>query len=356
VTASSPAERAAALHRDAIVIDGHSDILMAIADGKMRLGERFALPDPATWGPPAGWRGDAEAALYNFSPHTSFFQTMGHYDLPRFRDGGLTVETMAIFIEAANLDRALHRALQMVARLNREYEENDDFAPVTSVATIRQLKRDGKMGGILAFEGFEPIGSDLDLLDVFYALGLRVATLTHSRRNYWADGTQAGITTAGLTEPGRQAVRRMNELGIVIDLAHLAVSGCWDVLALSEAPVVLSHSSPRRAFGNDQTGDEMRRIMEAIATKGGVIGIIAWDQPDLAAYLDDVETVIREFGPDHVGLGTDFFGIERAPTGFVGMHELPNVTRGLLERGYPDEAIRKVLGENYLRVFGEVWR
>lgn len=356
MTASSPAEHAASLHRKAIVIDGHTDILMAIADGKMRLGERFELPDPATWQPPAGWRADAEAALYSFSPHTSFFQTMGHYDLPRFREGGLTIEAMAIFVEAANLDRALHRALQMVYWLNREYEENDDFAPVTSVATIRQLKRDGKMGGILAFEGFEPIGSDLKLLDVFYALGLRMATLTHSRRNFWADGTQAGIATTGLTEPGRQAVRQMNDLGIVIDLAHLAAKGCWDVLAMSEAPVVLSHASPRRAFRNDAAGDEARRIMAAIAEKGGVIGIIAWDQPDLAAYLDDVETIIREFGPDHVGLGTDFFGIERAPTGFVGMHELPNVTRGLVERGHPDEVIRKVLGENYLRVFGEVWR
>jgi membrane dipeptidase len=356
VSAPSPIDRASALHHDAIVIDGHTDILMAIADGKMRLAERFDLPDPATWQPPVGWREDTEATMYDFSPHTSYFQTMGHYDLPRFREGGLTVEAMAIFIEAANLDRALQRALQMVYWLNREYEENDDFAPVTSVAAIRQLKRDRKMGGILAFEGFEPIGSDLKLLDVFYALGLRMATLTHSRRNYWADGTQAGVATTGLTEPGRQAVKRMNELGIVIDLAHLAAKGCWDVLEMSEAPVVLSHSSPRRAFGNKQTGAEMRRIMEAIAKKGGVIGIIAWDQPDLAAYLDDVETVIREFSPDHVGLGTDFFGIERAPIGFTGMHELPNVTRGLVERGHSDEVIRKVLGENYLRVFAQVWR
>jgi membrane dipeptidase len=354
VTDTASADRAAALHRDAIVVDGHTDILMPIADGKMRLGQRFALPDPATWQPPVGWQEDAEAKLYKFSPHTSFFQTMGHYDLPRFREGGLTVEAMAIFIESANLDRALQRALQMVYWLNREYEENPDFEPLTSVAAIRQLKRNGKIGGILAFEGFEPIGSDLKLLDVFYALGLRMATLTHSRRNFWADGTQTGVAMTGLTEPGRQAVRRMNELGIVIDLAHLAPKGCWEVLELSEAPVVLSHSSPRRAFRGESQADN-RRTMEGIVQKGGVIGIIAWDQPDLATYLDDVETIIREFGPDHVGLGTDFFGLERAPTGFTGMHELPNITRGLVERGHSDEVIRKVLGENYLRVFEQVW-
>jgi membrane dipeptidase len=247
----------------------------------------------------------------------------------------------------------------MVYWLNREYEDNPDFAPVTSVAEVRRLKREGKIGGILAFEGFEPIGSDLKLLDVFYALGLRLASLTHSRRNFWADGTQTGIATTGLTEPGRRAVRRMNELGIAIDLAHLAPRGCWDVLELSEAPVVLSHASPRRAFRGDpagEGGDEARRIMAKIAELGGVIGIIAYNQPDLATFLDDVETVIREYGPDHVGLGTDFFGIERAPAGFVGMHELPNVTRGLVERGHADDVIRKVLGENYLRVFGQVWR
>jgi membrane dipeptidase len=284
---------------------------------------------------------------------------MGHYDLPRFREGGLTAQAMAIFIEAANLDRALHRALEMVYWLNREFEENDDFEPVTTVEDIRRLKREGKIGGILTFEGFEPLGADLKLLDVFYALGLRMASLTHSRRNYYADGTQAGVKTTGLTEPGRRAVRRMNELGIVIDLAHLAPQGCWDVLELSEAPVVLSHASPRRAFRGDPadpTGDAARRLIEAIAAKGGVVGIIAYNQPDLAAVLDDVDEAIRLAGPDHVGLGTDFFGIERAPTGFAGMHELPNVTHGLVERGHSDAVIQNVLGENYLRVFGEVWR
>src|SRR3954454_3983411 len=119
MTAPTLSDRALHLHRDSIVIDAHTDILMAVADGKMRLGERFELPDPATWQPPIGWKETIEDKLYNFSPHTSFFQTMGHYDLPRFREGGLTVEAMAIFIENDNLDRALQRGLQMVAWLNR---------------------------------------------------------------------------------------------------------------------------------------------------------------------------------------------------------------------------------------------
>jgi membrane dipeptidase len=123
---------------------------------------------------------------------------------------------------------------------------------------------------------------------------------------------------------------------------------------------VLSHASPRRAFRGDTSygtsGDESRRLMEAIAAKGGLIGIIAWSQPDLATYLDEIETVITQIGPWYVGLGTDFFGLEAAPVGFAGIHELPNVTRGLVERGHSDEVIRAVLGGNYLRVFEQVWR
>jgi membrane dipeptidase len=151
----------------------------------------------------------------------------------------------------------------------------------------------------------------------------------------------------------------MNELGIVIDLAHLAPQGCWEVIELSEAPIILSHASPRRLFRGDPSGNgeaEARRMIEAIAAKGGVVGIIAYDQPDLETMLDDIETVIRWVGPDHAGLGSDFFGIERAPAGFTGIHELPNITRGLLARGYSEMAVRKVLGENYLRVFEQVWR
>jgi membrane dipeptidase len=356
MTQSALASHAARLHREAIVIDGHSDILMPIADGKLRLADRCEPPDPATWQPPSGWWPDAEATLYGFSPHTAYFQTMGLYDLPRFREGGLTAQAMAVFVEEANLDRALHRALEMVYWLRREAAENADFDLVTSVADIGRLKRDGKVGGILTFEGFEPLGAELKLLDVFHDLGLRLASLTHSRRNYYADGTQPGVETAGLTAAGRLAVRRMNELGIVVDLAHLASRGCWEVLDLSEAPVVLSHASPRRIFRDEATGDSAgRRLLEAIAAKDGVVGIIAYNQPDLAAVLDDVETVIRAVGPDHVGLGTDFFGRERAPAGFAGIHELPNVTRGLVERGHADDVIRAVLGGNFLRVFEQVW-
>jgi membrane dipeptidase len=362
---SSASDRAAKLHRDAIVIDGHSDVLMAIADGKMRLRDRVAPPPHEGWRPPLGWAESPETTLYDFSPHTAYFQTMGHYDLPRFLEGGLTAQAFAIFIDAAHLDRPLHRALEMVYWLRREAEENPHFALIEAVADIHAVKREGRTGGFLTFEGFEPLESDLKLLDIFHDLGLRMASLTHSRRTLFADGTQMGVKTGGLSVPGQSAVRRMNDLGIVIDLAHLNMAGCWEVLERTEAPVVLSHTSPRRYFPEDPTAsplypdivdDRSRALLDAIAAKGGVVGVIAYNQPDLGAFVDDVDYVVRAVGSDHVGLGTDFFGIERAPSGFTSMAELPNLTLKLVERGYSDEVIRNVLGGNYLRVFEAVWR
>ncbi|MGH2613819.1 MAG: dipeptidase [Thermomicrobiales bacterium] len=357
--------RAAALHRDAIVIDGHSDVLMAIADGKMRLGDRVALPPHEGWQPPLGWTESEESKLYDFSAHTAYFQTMGHYDLPRFVEGGLTAQAFAIYIDGGHLDRPLHRALGMISWLHREAKENPGFELITRVEDIHRIKRNGQTGGFLTFEGFEPLESDLTLLDIFSDLGLRMASMTHSRRNFFADGTQMGVKTGGLSKPGQEAVGRMNDLGIVIDLAHLNPAGCWEVLERSEAPVVLSHTSPRKYFTEKPTesplypdivDERSRALLDAIAANGGVVGIIAYNQPDLDAFVDDIEYVIRAVGPDHVALGTDFFGIERAPQGFQTMAELPNLTAKLVARGHADDVIRKVLGENYLRVFGQVWR
>src|SRR3712207_1810818 len=145
--AAATIERARALHERAIIIDGHSDILMAIADHKMRLGTRVELPPHEGWQAPLGWAETEETKLYNFSPHTAYFQTMGHYDIPRFREGGLTSQAMAIFIDSAHLDRALHRTLEMIGWLRREARENADFALVETVADIERVKAEGITSG-----------------------------------------------------------------------------------------------------------------------------------------------------------------------------------------------------------------
>jgi membrane dipeptidase len=349
------------LHRNAIIIDGHCDILMPIADGKMRLGERVALPDPATWRPPQGMVTEPESAMYGFSPHTAYFGTMGLYDIPRLLEGGVTAIGFGIYIENKDLNRSLQRGLDMVYWLKREAAENPRFEQVTSVEDIRRLKREGKTGGILALEGFEALGTELRYLDLYYDMGLRIASLTHSRRNIFADGHQADTRTGGLTALGRQAVRRMNELGIVVDLGHLNQTGQWEVLELSTAPVIMSHCGVRRLFPLDATGRSPevargRERLDALAKNGGVLGVIFYSAADVGDVVADIEYVFDTIGPDHVGLGSDLYGIEKSPKGLEDISRLPALTEALVRRGHADETIVKVLGGNYLRVFEKVWK
>jgi membrane dipeptidase len=249
--------------------------------------------------------------------------------------------------------------------LHREAEEYDDFELVTTVEDIRRLKREGKCGGILAFEGLEPLGFDLRFLDLFYKLGLRMASLTHNRRNFFADGLQGHIQTGGLTDLGKQAVRRMNELGIVIDLGHMNQVGFWEILDISQAPVVLSHTSPRKLF--PLRADESpwhpardvsrgRERLEALARNGGVVGAVFYGQEDIEDVVADIEYVIDLVGPDHVGLGSDLYGMDTSPKGLEDISRIPALTEALVRRGHSDETILKFLGGNYVRVFERVWK
>ncbi len=357
-------ELAAKIHAESICIDGHCDILMPIADGKMRLKDRVEVPPADGWQLPSGWKMSSEAALYNFTPHTDYFQTMGQYDIPRFLAGGVTSQGLAIYIDERNLDRALERALDMVYWLFREAAESPTFDVVKTSADILRVKSEGKTSGFLSLEGFEPFGANLNLLDVFFELGLRMASLTHSRRNAFADGFQRGVKTGGLSQLGRSAVKRMNQLGIVIDLGHLNQPGCWEVLSFSEQPVVWSHTAPRHYFPADPEASPLfgdlvqpgaRNLLDELARNGGVMGVIGFGQASLDAFLDDIDYIVQAIGIDHAGIGTDFFGFDQAPAGFQTMEDLPAVTRGLVKRGYKPDDVRKILGGNFLRVFDQVW-
>jgi membrane dipeptidase len=365
MTARDAAAHAAMLHGQAIVIDGHSDILMPIADGKMRLGRRAEVPDPAGWEPPLGPAVD-EGLFSLLSPHTLFFGAMGHYDIPRFLEGGITVQVCAIYIADHELNRALERGLEMAWWLHREVEENERFELVTTAADIHRIKQAGRCGAILSFEGFEAVGDDLRLLDLYYKLGLRIGGLTHCRRNLFADGPQVGVRTGGLTALGKQAIRRMNELGIVVDLVHISEEGYWEILDLTMAPVILSHSTGTMfaAAGQEDRGlharpglvlPRDRDRLRALADNGGVLGIISFYKQDLADVIADIELALEVMGPDHVGLGSDYFGQEMAPRGLEDISCVPAITRRLVERGHSDEVILNVLGKNYLRVFEQVW-
>ncbi|MFC1716003.1 dipeptidase [Candidatus Poribacteria bacterium] len=357
------AAHAAELHEGAIVIDCHSDILMPIADGYVRLGEQVEVPDPEKWESPFEM---TESYTGNRGwPLSNRFGCIGQYSIPQFLAGGMTAQVCAIFVEDHQLENALRRSLEMIWWMHREVEENDDFDLVTTVADIHRLKREGKCGGILALEGFEPVGLDLKLLDVFYKLGVRMAGLAHNRRNIFSDGTQHHVKTGGLTSLGKQAIKRMNELGIVVDVGHLNQVGYWEALETAEAPVVLSHRSPVKYFPPNAEDSPFhpaydvsrgRERLEALAKNGGVFGIFIFAAEDIDYVVADIEYVIDTIGPDHVGLGSDLYGLEKAPIGLEDISKIPLLTEHLVERGHSDEVILKFLGDNYMRVFEQVWK
>lgn len=361
--------RAVELHRQAIVIDGHSDILIPIADGKMRMNERVEVPDPATWQPDMGMVGGAGSEFY-FPHHAIHFGPMGQFDIPRLQEGGVTVEVCAIYIDDSQLNWSLSRGLQMAWCLHREVEESDALELVTSVADIRRVKNEGKCGVLLSFEGFDALGSDLRFLDLYHKLGLRMASLTHCRRNAYADGSQDGVETGGLTALGRQAVRRMNALGIVVDLVHINDAGFWEIMDLTTAPVVVSHSSSTNfpAVGAKAPGPlgdlprpglvlpRDREKLVTLAFNGGVLGVIWFYKAELDDVVEDIEIALEVMGPDHVGIGSDLYGLQLAPRGLEDISKFPALTHRLVERGHSDDVILKILGGNLMRVFERVWK
>jgi membrane dipeptidase len=353
---------AAAMHKRAIVVDGHSDILSALADGRMRLRDRVQIEPPEMWQGAQYVKMPPNVSPYDPSPYSVWFECMGQYDIPRWREGGVTAQVAAIFISEDHLHRALERALNMVSAFHREIEANPDtLLLATTSDDVRRAKAENKTALILSLEGGEPLGRNLGLLDVFYRLGLRMISLTHSRRNDLADGTQLDIKTGGLTHSGRELIRRMNEMGIVIDLAHLSDTGVWEVLELSNAPIIFSHTTVAAMPGykagiTDVDPVRGRSILKALADKGGVACAIFVAQPAVNTIVDDIEAIIQHVGDDHVGLGSDFVSLAHAPVGLEDISKLPAVTEEMVRRNFSDETILKVLGGNLLRVFDEILR
>lgn len=331
----SPA--ALALHRELLVIDGHSDLLMPLAAGAQRLADN---PDRTV---------------------KTHWQCTGQYSVPGFQTGGVSTQVCAIYIEDQYLQHPLNQAFKMIGALQRELQDNPEtLMQARSPADVLAAKAHNRTALILALEGAEPLEQDLDLIDAFYALGTRMISLTHSRRNLFADGTQQDVHVGGLTRLGFAALERMQTLGIVVDMGHLAAPGFWDVIAATRRPVIVSHTLPSQAvpgyrerFDATQPGQKVTKL-EAIAQTGGVVGILYYSLPDLAAVIREIEFVTDRVGEDYVSLGSDFYGRDAAPADLNDIGDLPRLTDALLARGYSHERIAKIMGGNLLRVLNQV--
>jgi membrane dipeptidase len=297
--------------------------------------------------------------------------------VPAWRAGGVDAVVTTLYVEGEHKpDRALRRAMALLGAALNDVDEAYEIAICRTRAEIDAAVSSGQIAFILAIEGGECIQDGIESLRVFYQLGVRVLGLTWNQRNQLADGVGEERSGGGLTELGRDMVREANRLGILLDVSHLSIKSFWDLLEESDAPVVASHSNAKRLCGHRRNLDDEQ--IRALIDSGGMVGVngVASFIDDVPAnatierMLDHIDHIVEVAGAENVGLGPDFvdfmgpqgFGsttVEMAdghvdPVGFATTRDMPNVTAGLLARGYSDAQIRGILGENFLRVLTRV--
>jgi membrane dipeptidase len=365
--------QAAQVHMNAIVVDGHSDTPQRlIFEAGFDLGAR----------------------------HED-----GSIDIPRMREGGLDAVFFSIWLPSTVTGPpAVKRALDLIDGVRESVRLHaQDLILATTAADIRRASGERKIAALMGIEGGHMIDDDLRVLRSYAALGARYMTLTHSRNNNWADASTDKPAHNGLTDFGKDVVREMNRLGMIVDISHVSEKTFFDAIELSKAPVIASHSSCRAISNHarNMTDDQL----QALAKNGGVMMVnyelgflseeyrLAGQAPDVAAQrgeidkkcggndacsilmtgrlnhelmnsgklprvtsekiIEHIDHAVKVAGVDHVGLGSDFDGATM-PIGMEDASKLPRITDALLKKGYSEQDVAKILGGNLLRVMEQV--
>ena len=325
-----------------------------------------------------------------------------HTDLARLRKGGVGAQFWSVYVSAelpgGDATRATMEQIDVVHRLIERYP--DTFELALSAADIQAIHKRGRIASLIGMEGGYSIADSLGVLRQFYRLGARYMTLTHSKRVHWADSATDDPIHGGLTRFGEEVVREMNRLGMLVDLSHVSPDTMRDAIAISEAPVIFSHSSARAI--TDHSRNVPDEVLQLLSAKDGVVMVTfvpsfvsekrrTWSSLQnaeearlKALYPGDPERVIAELeewklrnptppatlsdvadhidhirklaGIDHIGIGGDLDGITSVPAGLEDVSKYPMLLAELLRRGYQDEDIRKIAGKNVLRVFQKAER
>src|SRR5258707_1530890 len=370
--ADDSAARARKLHFSSIVVDTHDDTTQRLLDGDFDLGER---------------------------------SSSGSIDITRMKEGGLGAIFFSIWIPSKITGpEAIKHALDQIDAVREQVRKHpNEITLATTAAEVREAHKSGKIAALMGVEGGHMIASDLGVLRSYAALGVRYMTLTHSGNDEWADSSTDKPAHNGLTDFGKDVVREMNRLGMLVDISHVSDKTFYDVLETSKAPPFASHSSCRAIC--DAPRNMTDQMMKDLAAKGGVVQInyhvgflnqeyrgkatpeiakelgeevrkhcagddegcqliegeritrefVAQGKLPKVAYtaiIEHIEHAVRVAGIDHVGLGSDFDGANM-PFGMVDATKLPKITEALLQKGYSEGDVRKILGENTLRVMAE---
>jgi len=282
----------------------------------------------------------------------------GHIDWPRAKEAGLSCTTQAAFPEPVYYPVAAKRVGEAIDNLLLQIAAGDGVRLALNAADIRAAHAAGELAVLINIEGAEGLQGSLSLLRNYYRLGVRMMGLVWNHRNEVADGAGEADSGAGLTKFGQEVVREMNRLGMLIDLAHITPAGFYQVMELTQAPVLFSHGNCHALFEHPRnlTDDQIK----ALAANGGVMGIsfvrsfMNFETATLSVVADHIDHVCQVLGnADHVGYCSDFDGT-RTPPGLEDVTKLPHLTAELLKRGYKEEDMAKILGGNYLRVFQQV--
>lgn len=372
-------QKALKIHKKAIIVDGHNDITGPMLD------EDFDL---------------ATSTIGKYHRDGDPF----HTDLSRLKASGITGEFFSIYVGGNRMQThdSMRRAMEMIDVTYREAEKHSGTLTMcTTSADIRRAKKQNKICALMGIEGGYAIENSLYALRNFYRLGIRYMTLTHNVTHAWADSHVTEPKHGGLNDFGREVVREMNRLGMLVDISHVSVDTMNDVLDVATAPIIASHSSARGVA--DHTRNVPDDVLRRIAQNGGVVMITFVtsfldartaresaerstrirsqiealkeqhknDQagynkayrklladnpihmPDYTRIVDHIDHVKRIAGIDFIGIGSDYDGVPDLPLGMKGAEDLMLVTYEMLRRGYTETEIRKVLGENFLRAFSK---
>jgi len=316
------------IHYDALVLDGHIDTPTLMLD-----------------------RGYAFAQRHGSD----------HVDLPRMVEGGLDGAFFSIYVARSYGEgpAATDRALAMIDAVQRQLVAAPGAQIARTAADVVRIRRQGERAILLGLEGGHALQGSPETLRLLWANGIRYVTLTHTNTNSWADASTDAPRWGGLNRLGRELVAEMNRLGVLVDLSHVSDDTALDALAVSRAPVILSHSDCRAL--RDRARNAPDDVLRAVAQNGGVAMINFYRSylgpgASVETLLDHIDHAVEVMGVDHVGLGSDFDGVDALPRGLGDVTRLPYVTYGLLKRGYSEADVRKILGGNVLRVMREAER
>lgn len=288
--------------------------------------------------------------------------TTGQVDFPRLSEVGHTLQFFSLWVEPEyKPEQALARTLQYVDAFWTEVSgDPGGIYPVLNREDLAAARSLSRPGAAISIEGAEALGTgDPAMVRLLHRLGVRLISLTWNQRNALADGAGEDPGGGGLSRAGREMVREMNRVGIVVDVSHLSEAGFWDVLEASSCPVVASHSNCRALASHRRNLSDGQ--IRALAMVGGVQGItyvrdFLGSGEDLERVADHIGYALDVVGDDrHTGLGSDFDGVEVPVAGLEDVTHLPALADVLSRRGLSDESIARVFGYNYLEFFEHAW-